>query len=157
CAHDRGKVAHELRVNLALEPHDQPDELVELRPAPGIEFAWMPSRTRDHDFLLVPEKAHREPLLALPAVAPAPGLGCQVARPIVTVPAGAFREDGDRGDPGLLLELAQRRGPRILIEVDAALRHLPPAAGAFGLARRVVASTDPNLAPSVEQHDAHAG
>src|SRR5262249_27236756 len=46
---------------------------------------------------------------------------------------------------------------RILIAVDAALRHLPPAAGAFGLARRVVAPADPNLAPSVEQHDADAG
>ena len=48
-----------------------------------------------------------------------------LARDVVGEPLVDLAELLDRADVGLLVELAQRRRPRVLALVDAALRHLP--------------------------------
>ncbi len=127
-----------------------------LGPAPGVELGLVP-RPHQGDLLVAAGEARGEPLLLLPAVAPAPGVRPQIRRQLVGVPAGALGDHGDRADAGLLVELAQRRRRRVLACVDAALRHLPPCAGALGLGGSVGAPPDPHLAGAVQHHDAHAG
>jgi hypothetical protein len=70
----RRKIPHDLLVDAALEGHDQADQLIEVRPAPGLEFDLVPRRTCDGDFVFGADEAQCEPLLLLAAVAPAPGL-----------------------------------------------------------------------------------
>src|SRR5262245_53308562 len=105
---------------------------------------------------VVPAEAGCEPFLPLPAIAPAPGLRPQVLGQVISVPLRALGDNGDRADAGLLVELAQRCLAHVLVLVDAALRHLPPAARTLGLTRRVVAAADPHLPGAIQHHDAHA-
>src|SRR5690606_35799483 len=65
-------------------------------------------------------------------------------------------DDLDGPQSSLLLQLAERSLARVLLRVDAALRHLPPGAGAFRLARSVGAAADPDQTLPVDDHDTEA-
>ncbi len=70
---------------------------------------------------------------------------------------GAGRMSLDVAHRGFLVELAIGGLLRILVAVEAALRHLPPVALALALGLDVVATADPDAAVAVEQRDADAG
>ena len=72
------------------------------------------------------------------------------------VPVCAFGDDLGVPDAGFLMEFTQRGAGRILAFVDAALRHLPPVAGTFGVVLRLDAAADPDPALAVQHEEADA-
>ena len=118
---------------------------------------WPPAGRVDVDLALVAGEAQRVPLLRLPAILAAPGLADDLARDVVAQPLLDLAELLDRADVGLLVQFAQRRQPRVLALVDAALRHLPGMRGhrrARGRRCRRPTNTRPC---AVEHHRADAG
>src|SRR5262249_7863116 len=96
------------------------------------------------------------PLLGLAAEPALPRLTDQLARDVVVEPVGDLAEPLDRANTGLLVELTQRRRPRILAGIDAALRHLPGMHHVDMLAP-AGAAADEDAAGGVEHHGADAG
>ena len=80
---------------------------------------------RDIDLAFRAGKPQREPFLRLAAVFAAPGVAGDLRRNVVVEPFGDFAETFNGTDVGFLAQLAQRRRPRILARIDAALRQLP--------------------------------
>src|ERR1041385_2424112 len=120
------KFPHHRLVNLAPERHHQCGDIRKPLPAPGIEF-WLliVAPGRHGDLTLVPGEAEREPLLPLAAEFREAMRRAVIGREIVSEPARGLAEIRNRGDAGLLVELALRRRARIFVRIDAALRHLP--------------------------------
>src|SRR5205085_810134 len=86
---------------------------------------------RNVDVSVLPQKPRQEPVLLLadPFAVPKPRppfLGQVVAQPL-----GALGDllDQARRDSGLLLELAERRSPAVVLAFDPALGHLPGVVG----------------------------
>ncbi len=79
-----------------------------------------------------------------------------VARNIVGQPLGNLAEALDRADIGFLAQLAQRRRPRVLAGIDAALRHLPdmPIIDVLGT---IDAPADESEPGAIEHRQAGAG
>src|SRR5262249_19579451 len=92
-------------------------------------------------------EAGGEPFLLLSAILAVPGDADQMGRQVIAQPVGLMQPLSPVC-ADLFLELAQRRRPRILVPVDAALRHLPGAGRVDPLG-----GEDPALA--VEQSDSH--
>src|SRR5882672_1470085 len=111
-------------IDRPLERHDQTRQLSHLDPAPVVELAVM---AVEPDVAILAQEAHGEPLLALAAIAAAPGPSHDVRRQLVAEPVGMLGQDLRLGGADLLLELAERRLARPLAAVDAALGHLPSA------------------------------
>src|SRR5580700_4144332 len=121
-----GECAHYAFVNRALERHDEVRNVLHRLPAPGREFRLLGAGGMGEvDLALVTGEAHREPFLGLAAVLALPRLADDLARDVVLQPVGDFAEPLDGTDIGFLVQLPQRRRPRLFALVDAALRHLP--------------------------------
>src|ERR1700683_2941873 len=103
----------------------------------------------DVDLAVVAGETQRVPLLLLAAVLAVPGLPRDLARNIVDQPFGDLAEALHRGDVGFLSEFAQRRRPRVLARVDAALRHLPDV-DVVGVLGTVDAASDEGVAGAIE-------
>ena len=85
-------------------------------------------RAVDVDFALLALEAEQEPFLRLPAVTPAE-TAARAVRQIVGEPIRRLGDERRRAHVGFLEKLAAGGGERVLAGVDAALRHLPFAAG----------------------------
>src|SRR5262245_985376 len=155
-----GRVGRENRdhvaIDLALEGNDQLGKLGHFRPAPRLELGLMAIARRDIDLAFLTQKAHREPFLALPPVAPLQGHAQEFARQVIAEPTRCLGDDLDRADGGLLLQFAQGRRAFRFVRADATLRHLPDVAGA--IARPLgPAPADPHQPVAVDQHDPDTG
>src|SRR5579862_1934840 len=115
------KFFEHVEIELALERHDEADELVARHPFPRIELGVMGVEL---DVGVAPQEAHREPFLHLAAIAPAPSLEMKLAGQLVSEPLLGLGEDLGTVGADLFLQFAQRRHARLLVLVDAALRHL---------------------------------
>src|SRR2546423_11774478 len=110
----------------------------------------------DVDLAIVAGKAQRVPFLTLPAVFAAPSLAEDLARDIVAELFRDLVELFDRANVGLLVELAQRRGPGVLAAIDAALRQLP-GMKLVDMLGPVDAAADEDAAVAIEHPGADAG
>src|SRR3954467_11022244 len=148
---------HHAFIDRSLERNDEVRKVRHRLPAPLDEFGLMPAgRLENIDLAVVAGETQRVPLLRLAAILAFPSLLRDLLGQIVVEPLGDFGELLHRGDVGLLGELAQRRGPRVLAFVDAALRHLPHMAEVDVL-RSLGAPADEHEALAVEHHGADAG
>src|SRR5262249_60195600 len=111
---------------------------------------------RDVNFALLAGETQGIPSLALPAVLAAPSVADDLARDVVTELVRDLAELFDRADIGFLIELAQRRRPRVLAAIDAALRQLPRVSDVDVL-RPVEAAADEDAPLAVEFGHAGAG
>src|SRR5262249_17631756 len=151
------KLLHHLLVDRPLEWHDQVDDVRQLLPTPLHEFRVVAAGgVRDVDFAVFSSEAQRIPFLTLTAVLAAPGLADDLARNVVAELFLDLAELFDRADVGFLIELAQRRRPRILAAIDAALRQLPRVRG-VDMLRPVDAAADEDAPLRVEYRHADAG
>src|SRR5581483_5004480 len=125
-------------------------------PPPSIELPLVALARRKIDLALRPFEARREPELLLSAIPPFPSQADQLLRKVVQQPIPGAAEDADAANPGLLKQLAARRGFRLLAFVEAPLRHLPPLPLAFWRIGALGAPSHERAALAVEQHDADA-
>src|SRR5262249_18482851 len=114
------------------------------------------SGMRDVDFALLAGETQRIPSLALPAVFAAPSVADDLARDVVTELFRDLAELFDRADIGFLVELTQRRRPRVLAAIDAALRLLP-GVSVIDMLGPVEAAADEDTAFAVEDRHGDAG
>src|SRR5262245_47877543 len=114
------------------------------------------SGMRDVDFALLAGETQRIPSLALPAVFAAPSVADDLARDVVTELFRDLAELFDRADIGFLVELTQRRRPRVLAAIDAALRQLP-GVSVIDMLGPVEAAADEDTAFAVEDRHGNAG
>src|SRR5882762_6073684 len=113
-------------INAAAERHDQIGDAVEPLPAPGIEFGRLAVARRQRvDLVVAAGEPQREPFLPLAAELGEAMRGRSVIGwNFIFYPIGLAEIFGaDR--PGLLPEFAHDGIARVLVGVDAALRHLP--------------------------------
>src|SRR5262249_33181312 len=111
---------------------------------------------RDVDFALLAGETQGIPSLALPAVLAAPSVADDLARDVVTELVRDLAELFDGADVGFLVELAQRRRPRVLAAIDAALRQLP-GVSVVDMLGPVEAAADEDAPLAVEYGHADAG
>ena len=150
------ELGNHLLIDLALERHDQVENLAHGRPAPLVEFLGV-ARRMEIDLAVFAGEAQRKPFLCLAAVFALPGLADQLFGQVVIVPAAGFRNHMGGGDGGLLREFAQCGCCRILALVDAALRHLPKKGRDHRVEVALAASPTEEDAPMrIEQGDANA-
>src|SRR3954452_4349743 len=148
---------HHAFIDGSLERNDEVRKVRHRLPAPLDKFRLMSAgRLEDVDLAVVAGEAQRVPFLRLSAVLTLPGLLRDLLRQIVVEPIGNLSELLHRGDVRLLGEFAQRRRPRVLTLIDAALRHLPHVAEVDVL-RSIGAPPDEHEALAVEHHGADAG
>ena len=105
-----------------LEMPLQLGQLLPTDPFPGVEFRVIGGEI---DIGLHAGEPHREPFLAIAAIAPTHYPLGNLVRHIVIIPATAPGEDIGSAGADLLPQLAQRRLARGFTRINAALRHLP--------------------------------
>src|SRR6185312_15457779 len=144
-------------IDRALERHDQFGKVLHRLPAPLDEFRLVAAAgARDVDFGVLAGEAHREPFLALAAIAALPGTPGDRARDVVDQPVADFGELLHRPHAGLHVELAAGGIPGVFAGIDAALRHLPDM-GVVDMLDAAGTAADEDQPVAVDQHDADAG
>jgi len=145
-------------VDRALERHDQLGKILHRLPTPLDEFGLVaaPGGARNVDLGVLAGESHREPFLALAAIAPFPGAPGHGARNVVDQPVTDLGALFDRADVGFFIELALGSVPGVLAGIDAALRHLPDM-GVVDVLDAAGAPADEDQPVPVDQHDADAG
>src|SRR5580704_4296667 len=141
-------------VNRAFERHDKARDILHRLPAPGGKFRLLRAGGMGEvDLALVAGEAQREPFLGLAAVFAFPRLADDLARDVVLQPVGDFAQPLHGTDIGFLVQLPQRRRPRLFALVDAALRHLP-CVGRVDMLRPLDAAADEGTAGAIEHQHA---
>src|SRR5690606_29501098 len=105
----------------------------------------------DIDFIVPAEKAEQEPFLLLAAIFSLPYFANQIIRTVIFLPFVEHVKQLDIAGADLFFKLAERRDDRILIQIDAALGHLPV------FADHIDSPTDEHLPLFVENHHPGAG
>jgi hypothetical protein len=131
-----------------LEMPLQLGQLLPTDPFPGVEFRVIGGEI---DIGLHAGEPHREPFLAIAAIAPTHYPLGNLFRHIVIKPATAFPKDIGSVGADLRLQLTQRRPARGFASIDAALRHLPLRQPR----RHADAVANEDSAVATEQHDAN--
>src|SRR5437016_6160551 len=143
---EAGKCGDDMTIDVALEIDHQVREALELLPAPGGKFSLVLAAARpgDVDLRILALEAEREPLLRLPAVLAAPRLRHQLGRQVVIEPTRRGVEERQALHGGLFIDLTENGALRLLIAIEAALRHPPPPALTFPLRRLIGTAAEPH-------------
>src|SRR5262245_15065643 len=155
-AHVRPELFDYAEIDPPLERHDERGQLFQLRPTPRIELLIVPTARTDIDLAVGALEPEGKPHLLLAAITASPGGADELIREVVGQPVACPRDEARANHARFLGKLAPCCLLEVFAFVDAALRHLPPGAGAFGLALVVGPAPDENTAFAVEQHDPDA-
>src|ERR1700759_1028947 len=106
-ARERGEFLDHALIDRALERDDELRKGLHRLPAPAHELGLVaPAGARDIDLVILAGEAHREPFLALAAIAALPGTPGNGAGNVVDQPVRHLAEFLDRPNAGLLVKLA---------------------------------------------------
>jgi len=145
-----------LRKEPSLEWHHERRQLLERRPAPGVEFLFVPFARTEIDLAVRAFEAGGEPDLLLAAIAALPGDAHERVGKIVGQPVAGSGHEARAADARFLGKLAARCGLGVFALIETALRHLPPRPGALRRVAAIGAPSDEGEAVAIEQHDADA-
>src|SRR5512134_1580884 len=151
----RRELAHDALVDRPFERHNEAGQLLEPSPAPGVELGLVAGLGADVDLAILAGEAHREPVLALAAVAPLERDADELGGQVVGEPARDLADDLRAGDARLLRKLPPGRGDGRLAPRNTTLRHLPDVACRRRSPFRQPAP-DPDETRAVDQHDPDA-
>src|SRR5277367_2980755 len=113
------KFLHDAFIDRPLERHDQLGKILHRLPAPIDELGLVAvAGIGDVDLRILAGEAHREPFLALAAIAAFPGASGDGAGDVVDEPVGDLAELYDRADAGFLVKLALGGFPGIFAGID---------------------------------------